>query len=137
MYQSIYKWDEAIDVAEAKVNIFLQTKRVFVTFLTCKLLFSIKNHPDLEKLKKTFNQWLNDTEQYEIAAAVKEKEGAYTGAINLYLRASLPIKAAKVLMGNKELMHNQDLVISITKSLIESDLYENVSFALMFHFISY
>ena len=101
MYQTIYKWDEAIDVAEAK------------------------NHPDLEKLKKNYVQWLNDTEQYEIAAAVKVKEGNLTAGINLYLRANLPIKAAQVLMGNKELMHNQDLVASIATSLINSDLYEN------------
>jgi putative ubiquitin-RnfH superfamily antitoxin RatB of RatAB toxin-antitoxin module len=32
MYQSIYKWDEAIDVAEAKVNIYrkLETKQFSV-----------------------------------------------------------------------------------------------------------
>ncbi len=79
-------------------------------------------------MKKTYNQWLNDTEQFEVAATVKEKEGAYTGAINLYLRANLPIKAAKVLMNNKELLHNHDLVASIATSLINSDLYENVTF---------
>lgn len=101
MYQSIYKWEEAIDVAEAK------------------------NHPDLDQLKKTYMQWLDDTEQYEVAGSVKEKEGALTTAISLYLRASLPSKAAKVLTGNRELIHNQDLVATIATALINSDLYEN------------
>ena len=59
MYQSIYKWDEAIDVAEAKVRHYKQIT------LNNKTKFEIKkNHPDLDKLKKTYYQWLNDTEQY-------------------------------------------------------------------------
>ena len=41
MYQGIYKWDEAIDVAAAK------------------------NHPDLDNLKRVHFQWLMDTEQFE------------------------------------------------------------------------
>lgn len=102
MYQNIYKWDEAIDIAEAK------------------------NHPNLDKLKKTFNQWLNDTEQFEVAASIKEKENDILGAINLYLRANIPIRASKLLMSNRDLIHNQDLIGKIATSLITCDLYENV-----------
>ncbi len=80
----------------------------------------------MEKLKKTYNQWLNDTDQHEIAAAVKEKEGDTMGAINLYLRANIPIRASKLLMNNRDLIHNQDLVGKIATALVKSDLYENV-----------
>jgi len=76
MYQSIYKWDEAIDVAEA--------------------------------------------------AAVKERERDILGAINLYLRGNMPSKAAKLLMNNRELIHNQEMVSKIATTLIKSDLFENV-----------
>ncbi len=80
----------------------------------------------MEKLKKTYNQWLNDTDQHEVAAAVKEKEGDTMGAINLYLRANIPIRASKLLMNNRDLIHNQDLVGKIATALVKSDLYENV-----------
>ncbi len=85
-----------------------------------------KNHPDLDKLKKTYYQWLNDTEQYEKAAAVKERERDILGAINLYLRGNMPSKAAKLLMNNRELIHNQEMVSKIATTLIKSDLFENV-----------
>ena len=102
MYQNVYKWDEALDVAEAK------------------------NHSEFERLKTTYYQWLNDTEQFEKAGAVKEKEHDYNGAVYLYLRSSMPTKAARLVMNNKELIHNQDLVNKIAGALITSDLYENV-----------
>ena len=85
-----------------------------------------KNHPDLDKLKKTYYQWLNDTEQSEKAAAVKERERDILGAINLYLRGNMPSKAAKLLMNNRELIHNQEMVSKIATTLIKSDLFENV-----------
>ena len=89
----------------------------------------------MEKLKKTYNQWLNDTDQHEIAAAVKEKEGDTMGAINLYLRANIPIRASKLLMNNRDLIHNQDLVSKIATALIRSDLYENVAKNLFLVFV--
>lgn len=102
MYQGLYKWEEAIEIAEAK------------------------NHPNLDKLKKSYNQWLNDTEQFEIAASIREKEHDPIGAINLYLRANIPIKASKILMSQRDLLSNQDLIGKIATSLIKNDLYENV-----------
>ena len=48
------------------------------------------------------------------------------GAINLYLRANIPIRASKLLMNNRDLIHNQDLVGKIATALVKSDLYENV-----------
>lgn len=101
MYQTIYKWDEAIEVAAAK------------------------NHPDLEDLKRTYYQWLNDTEQFEKAAAVKESENEILSAINLYLRANMPAKASRLLISHRELIHNQEMVGKIATTLIQSDLYEN------------
>jgi intraflagellar transport protein 172 len=121
MYQSIYKWDEAIDVAEAKVRHYKQ-----ITLNNKTKFEKKKNHPDLDKLKKTYYQWLNDTEQYEKAAAVKERERDILGAINLYLRGNMPSKAAKLLMNNRELIHNQEMVSKIATTLIKSDLFENV-----------
>jgi len=57
----------------------------------------IKAHPDLTTLKETYFQWLLDTGQEEIAGEVREKEGDYLGAINLYMRGGLPTRAAKLI----------------------------------------
>lgn len=103
MYLGLYRFEEAIEIAEAK------------------------NHPSLEKLKSNYQKWLNDTDQHEIAALAKEREGNSVEAINLYLRSNIPIRASRVLMSNPSLIHNQDMVNRIAAALIRSDLYENVS----------
>jgi len=38
----------------------------------------------------------------------------------------MPSKAAKLLMNNRELIHNQEMVSKIATTLIKSDLFENV-----------
>lgn len=37
----------------------------------------------------------------------------------------MPSKAAKLLMSNRDLIHNQEMVSKIATTLIKSDLYEN------------
>lgn len=80
----------------------------------------------MNTLKKTYYQWLQETDQFEQAGAVKEREGDLQGAINLYLKANLPAKAAKLVSHNYELIGNQEIVNKIAAALIKSDLYENV-----------
>ena len=56
-----------------------------------------KAHPDLATLKETYFQWLLDTGQEEVAGEVREKEGDYLGAVNLYMKGGLPTRAAKLI----------------------------------------
>lgn len=72
MYQLMHKWDESIKIAEKK------------------------NHPDVKELKANYFQWLLDTNQEQKAAEVKENEGDFVGAIQLYLKGGLPARAANV-----------------------------------------
>lgn len=72
MYQELHKWDESIKIAEKK------------------------NHPDVKEFKENYYTWLLQTNQEAKAAEVKEKEGEYVTAINLYLKGALPAKAANV-----------------------------------------
>lgn len=58
---------------------------------------SLKAHPDLTTLKETYYQWLLDTGQEEVAGEVREKEGDYLGAVNLYMKGGLPTRAAKLI----------------------------------------
>ncbi|XP_060552918.1 intraflagellar transport protein 172 homolog [Ruditapes philippinarum] len=100
MYQEMHMWDEAIEVAEAK------------------------SHPELETLRRNYYQWLMETGQEETAGEVKEREGDYLAAINLYMKAGLPARAARLATSRDELMSNTDLISRIASALIKGELYE-------------
>jgi intraflagellar transport protein 172 len=70
MYQELHRWDESIKIAEKFKN------------------------PDVREFKDNYFQWLLETNQEAKAAEVKEREGDYYTAINLYLKGGLPAKAA-------------------------------------------
>lgn len=92
--------------------------------ITCRLLF--KGHPELDNLRRSYYSYLMDTNQNEKAAEVKESEGDITGAVNLYLKAGLPAKAAWLAMSRDELLSNQDIMSRITAALIKGEFYERV-----------
>ncbi|XP_030627149.1 intraflagellar transport protein 172 homolog [Chanos chanos] len=100
MYQELHMWDNCISVAVAK------------------------GHPELENLRRSYYAWLMETNQNEKAGEVKETEGDYIGAINLYLKAGLPAKAARLVMSRDELISNSDIVNRIATALIKGDFYE-------------
>ncbi|OWF38575.1 intraflagellar transport protein 172 homolog [Mizuhopecten yessoensis] len=100
MYQEMHMWDEAIEVAEAK------------------------NHPELDNLKRSYYGWLMETGQEEKAGEVKEQEEDYMAAINMYMKAGLPARAARLATSRDELMSNADLISRIASELIKGELFE-------------
>lgn len=100
MYQDLHMWDDCIAVAEAK------------------------GHPELDNLRGSYYAWLMETNQNEKAGEVKEKEGDYKGAINLYLKAGLPTKAAWLAMSMDELLSSSDVINRITVALIKGEFFE-------------
>ncbi|KAM6965091.1 intraflagellar transport protein 172 homolog [Aplochiton taeniatus] len=100
MYQELHMWDDCIAVAEAK------------------------GHTELDSLRRSYYRWLTDTGQDEKAGEVKEAEGDYQGALNLYLNAGLPAKAARLALGRDELASSQDVVNRIAAALIKGEFYE-------------
>ncbi|KAM9339048.1 intraflagellar transport protein 172 homolog [Symphorus nematophorus] len=100
MYQELHMWDDCIAVAEAK------------------------GHPELDSLRRNYYQWLTETGQDEKAGEVKESEGDFQGAINLYLKAGLPAKAARLALSRPEIANNSDTVSRIAASLIKGEFYE-------------
>eukprot|EP01022_Parablepharisma_sp_SALTPOND_P020315 TRINITY_DN365_c0_g1_i1.p1 TRINITY_DN365_c0_g1~~TRINITY_DN365_c0_g1_i1.p1 ORF type:complete len:1766 (-),score=259.62 TRINITY_DN365_c0_g1_i1:1103-6400(-) len=99
MYQELHKWDESIRLAEKK------------------------NHPDVKELKTSYIQWLLQTNQEAKAAEVKEREGDYITAINLYLKGGLPAKAAAV-VNNYNMSYEQDILEKIATALTNAGLHE-------------
>ncbi|XP_016392956.1 intraflagellar transport protein 172 homolog [Sinocyclocheilus rhinocerous] len=100
MYQELHMWDECIAVAEAK------------------------GHPELDNLRRSYYSYLMETNQNEKAGEVKENEGDFTGAVNLYLKAGLPAKAAWLAMSRDELLSSHDIISRITAALIKGEFYE-------------
>uniref|UniRef100_A0A8C1T5H6 Intraflagellar transport protein 172 homolog n=1 Tax=Cyprinus carpio TaxID=7962 RepID=A0A8C1T5H6_CYPCA len=100
MYQELHMWDECIAVAEAK------------------------GHPELDNLRHSYYSYLMETNQNEKAGEVKENEGDFIGAVNLYLKAGLPAKAAWLAMSRDELLSSHDIISRITAALIKGEFYE-------------
>ncbi|XP_063770977.1 intraflagellar transport protein 172 homolog isoform X3 [Pseudophryne corroboree] len=100
MYQELHMWDECIAVAEAK------------------------GHPELENLKRSYMQYLADSQQEEKAGEVRERKGDLVSAVNMYLRAGLPAKAARLCMNQEQLLSDSDLTGRVTVALIKAEFYE-------------
>uniref|UniRef100_A0A3Q1FCG1 Intraflagellar transport 172 n=1 Tax=Acanthochromis polyacanthus TaxID=80966 RepID=A0A3Q1FCG1_9TELE len=100
MYQELHMWDDCIAVAEAK------------------------GHTELNTLRGNYYQWLTETGQDEKAGEVKESDGDFQGAINLYLKAGLPAKAARLAISRPEITNSSETVSRIAASLIKGEFYE-------------
>ena len=88
----------------------------------------IQAHPELETLRRNYYQWLMDTSQEERAGELKEIEGDYHAAINLYMKAGMPARAARLATSQEELISNRDLIQRIAAALIKGEFYERVRF---------
>lgn len=71
-----------------------------------------------------------ETRQYEKAGEMKESEGDYSGAVNLYLKAGLPAKAAWLAMNRDELLSGP-IADRITSALIKKEFHERASHVLL------
>ncbi|XP_071532014.1 intraflagellar transport protein 172 homolog [Panulirus ornatus] len=100
MYQDLHKWDEAVQLAE------------------------VKGHPEVDSLRRAHTQWLLDTHQEERAGQLKEAEGDYLAAINMYLKAGMPAKASRLATSVDELREDPELVSRIATSLLKAELFE-------------
>ncbi|PAA52772.1 hypothetical protein BOX15_Mlig006435g1 [Macrostomum lignano] len=100
MYKSMQRWELALEVA------------------------MVKNHPELEQLKKGYLDWLSRTNQEEKVGEMKEREGDYQGAISFYLKSGLPGRAAQLALSRDELRSNNDLMSRIATALERAELFE-------------
>lgn len=98
MYQTMHQYEQAIQVAETR------------------------GHPQAEEMKRNYYDYLLKSGQEELAAGLKEREGDYQAAIDLYLKGNLPAKAAKVV--NENNMTAQHLLESVAGALSEAGMYD-------------
>lgn len=57
---------------------------------------------------------------------MKESQGDFQGAVNLYLKARLATKAARLAMEQPQISSNSDSVGRIVASLVQGEFYERV-----------
>ncbi|XP_019854623.1 PREDICTED: intraflagellar transport protein 172 homolog isoform X2 [Amphimedon queenslandica] len=100
MYMELGRWEDVLAVAE------------------------LTGHPDLDGLKASHLQWLLDSGQEERAGEMREKEGDLHSAVNLYIKAGLPAKAARLVTQHPELSGQLDLLQQLASSLIRGGLFE-------------
>lgn len=99
MYQNLFKFDAAIRVAEQS------------------------RHSNVVDMRKEYFQYLLDTNQEEKAASVKEKEGEFVQAINLYLKGGMPAKAADVILSN-DMKPNVQILEMVVSALVRAGLHD-------------
>lgn len=58
---------------------------------------------------------------------MQETQGDSQAAVGLYLKAGLPAKAARLAMGQEEVLANVDLVNRIATALLRGDFFEQVT----------
>lgn len=74
LHRGMGRWEDAIRVAERY------------------------GHPEGNRLKKTYREWLLETRQEDKAARLHEQDGDHLAAISMYLRGGFPAQAARLIM---------------------------------------
>ena len=98
MYQMLHRHDQAIAVAESR------------------------SHPDAQQMKAQFFQRLLSTGQEEVAARLREGDQKYSEAIDLYLKAGMPAKAAGVIRDHN-IMNDPRRLDEVTSALVDANLH--------------
>ena len=93
MYHTMHRWTDALAVAESA------------------------NLPEADDMRREYLSHLLDSGQEEEAARLKEREGNYSAAIELYLKAGMPAKAAVILRDQRALSGNVELVEQVASAL--------------------
>ncbi|XQJ26776.1 intraflagellar transport protein 172, putative [Leishmania guyanensis] len=78
---------------------------------------------DVANRRARYFAWLMETRQYEKAGEIREKDGKFIDAINLYLRGGTPARAAQVVSANN-LKPEQQLLEAIAAALFKAQVFE-------------
>jgi intraflagellar transport protein 172 len=98
MYQELHRWDLAIQVAEKA------------------------DHADAANMKSKYEEYLNQSHQEHKAAEIKIKDGDILGGVELYLKGSLPAKAARVIRNNRDVEYSDELLEQVASSLTNAGM---------------
>eukprot|EP01063_Lacrimia_lanifica_P008046 TRINITY_DN1519_c0_g1_i1.p1 TRINITY_DN1519_c0_g1~~TRINITY_DN1519_c0_g1_i1.p1 ORF type:complete len:1768 (+),score=790.58 TRINITY_DN1519_c0_g1_i1:95-5398(+) len=100
LWEDLFRFDEAIAVCEAKQS------------------------GDAQKMRKKYYEWLMETRQQDKAAELREREGKWSDAINLYLQAGLPARAAHIVNTHQVDNLSQQQQEAIATALFRAQMYD-------------
>lgn len=72
-------------------------------------------------------KYLLESEQFEKAGQVLERDGKYEQAVAMYVKSKKLIRLPKLIMQHEDLLRDNTLVTSILKKLIKNDLFEGAA----------
>ncbi|KPI84420.1 hypothetical protein ABL78_6527 [Leptomonas seymouri] len=78
---------------------------------------------DVASRRARYFAWLMETRQYEKAGEMRESDGKFIDAINLYVRGGTPARAAQVVSANN-LKPEQQLLEAIAAALFKAQVFE-------------
>ena len=96
----LQKWDESVKIAEKY------------------------NHPEIVGIKSQYFSWLVNNDQLDRAAELKEREGDFNTAINLYIKGGYPAKAANLVKAYDTSKFDNTVLENIVKNLMKVGVYE-------------
>eukprot|EP00761_Pharyngomonas_kirbyi_P006752 gb/GECH01006760.1/.p1 GENE.gb/GECH01006760.1/~~gb/GECH01006760.1/.p1 ORF type:complete len:1732 (+),score=261.24 gb/GECH01006760.1/:1-5196(+) len=100
MYKELHKFEDSINVVEAMGD------------------------PAADTMRQKYFEWLVDSNQQDKAAEMREREGNYVSAIQLYLQANQPGRAARVVQRYHLSGTQTQLLEAIASALSENDMHE-------------
>ncbi|KAI3378372.1 hypothetical protein SNEBB_000136 [Seison nebaliae] len=104
MYILVDKWKDAINLAEQR------------------------NYVKLPELLEKYFSWLEETKQHQKAGELKEKEGQFIDAIENYMTAGMPTKAAMVVLRNDNVSRDhREYVEAMARSLVKKEFDEQAA----------
>ena len=97
----LQKWDESVKIAEKYA------------------------HPDIAKIKGQYYEWLLSNDQLDKAAQVKEHDGDFMTAIDLYIQGGYPAKAANLVKNYyNQTNFDKNVLEKIIANLNQVGIYE-------------
>ena len=63
---------------------------------------------------------------YESLFQLLEKEGDFMGALQMYIKAGLPAKAARIAISHPDISSQTEVIEKIASQLVKGGLYERV-----------
>ncbi|VDD80059.1 unnamed protein product [Mesocestoides corti] len=100
MYTELRKYQEALEIAEAK------------------------HWSKLDSLREDYHKWLAETGQIELLGDLRAREGDTLAAVTLYLRACVPGKAAILALSDASLSEDREILEQISQALVRAGRHE-------------
>ncbi len=92
-------------------------------FLPIQRVAESRSHPRANALRQEYYNYLLSTKQEEVAGELKEKEGDYNTAMQLYLKGGYAVAAAKLLL-TQHMDSDSALIERVADALLRAKQYE-------------